>query len=192
MESPSSIAAAAARLTNRSGTDELQRVVDRFADIAAGLGMAADAVDPIRQDLQQRLAADRTDEGLFTDTLKAAGEANCARLVADYLRSMGAEAHYVDPAEAGMILSDESGNARVLRPAYGRLRSLRERPGIIIFPGFVGSDARGRLVTQLHTEPNQWMCDYTPLRNKSPHDPWYRECLFSYLCRKAMYSLHKW
>lgn len=141
------IAAAEARLTNRSGTDELQRVVDRFADIAAGLGMAADAVDPIRQDLQQRLAADRTDEGLFTDTLKAAGEANCARLVADYLRSMGAEAHYVDPAEAGMILSDESGNARVLRQAYGRLRSLRERPGISIFPGFFGTAESGRLVT---------------------------------------------
>jgi aspartate kinase len=141
------IAAAEARLSNRAGTDELQRVIDRFADIAAGLGMATDAVDPIRQDLQRRLAADRTDEGLFTDTLKAAGEANCARLVADYLRSTGAEAHYVDPYEAGMILSDESGNARVLRQAYGRLRSLRERPGISIFPGFFGHDESGRLVT---------------------------------------------
>ncbi|MEE2834107.1 MAG: aspartate kinase [Candidatus Latescibacterota bacterium] len=141
------IAAAEARLTNHAGTDELERVVERFADIAAGLGMATDAVDPIRLDLQQRLAADRTDEGLFTDTLKAAGEANCAHLVADYLRQMGAEAHYVDPGEAGMILSDEAGNARVLRQAYGRLRSLRERPGISIFPGFFGQDESGRLVT---------------------------------------------
>ena len=141
------IAAAEARLTNHAGTDELERVVERFADIAAGLGMATDAVDPIRLDLQQRLAADRTDEGLFTDTLKAAGEANCAHLVADYLRQMGAEAHYVDPGEAGMILSDEAGNARVLRQAYGRLRSLRERPGISIFPGFFGQDKSGRLVT---------------------------------------------
>ena len=106
-------------------------MVERFADIAAGLGRATDAGDPIRLDLQQRLAADRTDEGLFTDTLKAAGEANCAHLVADYLRQMGAEAHYVDPGEAGMILSDEAGNARVLRQAYGLLRRLRARVDVV-------------------------------------------------------------
>lgn len=141
------IAAAEARLTRRDGVAELARVIERFADIATGLNMDADAMASIQADLQQRLAADTSDEGLFLDTMKAAGEANSARLVADYLRQLGHEAHCIDPAEAGMILSDEAGNARVLQQAYGRLRALRERPGISIFPGFFGFTEAGRLVT---------------------------------------------
>jgi aspartate kinase len=141
------ISVAEARLARRDGIDELARVVARFAQIAEELGMSADTLDYIRQDLQARLAADTADEGLFTDTLKAAGEANCARLVADYLRRQGHEAHAIDPREAGMILSDEPGNARVLQQAYGKLRQLRDRPGISIFPGFFGYSESGRLVT---------------------------------------------
>lgn len=141
------ILAAEARLSHQPGTQELSRVIERFADLAAGLGLGQDIVESIRQDLQQRLAADHTDTGLFTDTMKAAGEANSARLVAEYLRDQGTEAHCIDPAEAGMILSDEAGNARVLQQSYGRLRSLRERPGISIFPGFFGFSDNGRLVT---------------------------------------------
>lgn len=141
------IAAAEARLTRRSGAEELERVAARYADIAAGLGLTPDAVDPIRDDLGCRLAADTDDAGLYTDAMKAAGEANCARLVAQYLRSRGTEAHYVDPGEAGLVLSDEPGNARVLRPSYGRLRALRDRPGVTVFPGFFGYTETGRLVT---------------------------------------------
>ena len=141
------ILAAEARLSHQPGTQELSRVIERFADLAAGLGLGQDIVESISQDLQQRLAADHTDTGLFTDTMKAAGEANSARLVAEYLRDQGTEAHCIDPAEAGMILSDEAGNARVLQQSYGRLRSLRERPGISIFPGFFGFSDNGRLVT---------------------------------------------
>jgi aspartate kinase len=141
------IAAAEAHLTNRDGRTELARVVERFADIAAGLSLADELMPPIRADLQQRLDADTSDKALYMDTMKAAGEANSARLVADYLRTQGVDAHCIDPADAGMILSDEPGNARVLRPAYGRLRSLRERPGISVFPGFFGYSESGRLVT---------------------------------------------
>ena len=141
------IAAAEARLTNRSGREEMDRVVARFDEIAGGLGLASSSIQSIADDLEARLQTDRGDEGLFTDTLKAAGEANCARLLAEYLCSLGTEAHYVDPREGGMMLSDEPGNARVLRQSYGRLRKLRERSGIILFPGFFGYSESGRLVT---------------------------------------------
>ncbi|HJP33515.1 MAG: aspartate kinase [Candidatus Latescibacteria bacterium] len=141
------IAAAEARLTHRTGDDELGHVVDRFTEIAIGLGLAEDAVAPICADLQRRLAAETGDAGLYMDTMKAAGEANCAHLVAHYLREQGFDAQSIDPAEAGMILSDEPGNARVLQQAYGRLRGLRDRPGVSIFPGFFGYGESGRLVT---------------------------------------------
>ena len=141
------IAMAEARMTSQSGEPELEVVKERFAQIAAGLALPAESLLAIEADLDDRLSQDTSDEALFMDTMKAAGEANCARLVAEYLRACGHEAHCIDPLEAGMTLSDEPGNARVLRQSYGKLRQLRERPGISVFPGFFGYSEAGKLVT---------------------------------------------
>ena len=141
------IAAAEARLSGASGSAEIERAIERFAAIGADLGLARESLDPIAVDLRIRLDADTADDGLFVDTLKAAGEANCARLVTEYLRASGLVAHCVDPLEGGLILSEEAGNARVLQASYGRLRTLRKRPGVTVFPGFFGYTESGRLVT---------------------------------------------
>jgi aspartate kinase len=66
------------------------------------------------------------------DSIKAAGEDNCARLVAGYLKSIGRTASYVDPREAGMFLTEEYGNAQVLPEAYPLLARLRQNPGISV------------------------------------------------------------
>jgi 5-aminolevulinate synthase len=58
--------------------------------------------------------------------LKASGEDNCAKLVAAYLKSTGVDACYIDPREAGLYLSDEFGNARVLPESYKNLRKLQD------------------------------------------------------------------
>jgi len=141
------IAAARARFAGRSGEEEIALVIERYASIAADLGMPADSVEPIARDLHARMAMDPHDKGLFLDTMKAAGEDNCAKLVAAYLQSSGVEASYIDPREAGMVLSDEAGNARVLPESYEKLRALRDRPGILIFPGFFGYSHNGKVVT---------------------------------------------
>ncbi len=141
------IAAAEARLTHRSGEAALTEAVNRFADLASGLGLPASCMRGIERDMRQRLMSSTADEGLYLDSMKAAGECNCARLVAEYLRGRGLEAHFIDPREAGLILSAEAGNARVLRQSYGNLRSLRDRSGITVFPGFYGYTESGRLVT---------------------------------------------
>ena len=79
--------------------------------------------------------------------MKAGGEDNCARLIAAVLQARGIDAHYVNPKDAGLLLSDEPGNAQVLPEAYNRLRDLHERPGITIFPGFFGYSKKGNVVT---------------------------------------------
>ncbi len=141
------IETARVRLTGQDGTAEIERVIERYRSIAEALDLPNDSLEPIRQDFLRRLHLDTADEGLYMDTMKAGGEDNSARLVAGYLRSTGVEAHYVDPGEGGMILSDEPGNARVLKQSYGKLRALRERPGITVFPGFFGYSERGQVVT---------------------------------------------
>jgi len=126
---------------------ELAAVLDRYAGIARDLGLGEGVARRIEADLRGRLAADRTNRARFLDTLKAAGEDNCARLVAEYLASTGAEARYVSPREAGLLLTHEFGNAQVLPESYKNLAKLRDLPGITVFPGFFGYSPQGAVVT---------------------------------------------
>lgn len=141
------IATAKARLSGLAGVEEMARVLARFDAMAGELGLPAASTAAIARNLHACLAADTSDPGRYLDTLKAAGEDNCARLVAEYLRAQGVDAQYVNPRDGGLVLSDEPGNARVLQESYPRLAALRALPGIIVFPGFFGYSQAGQVVT---------------------------------------------
>jgi aspartate kinase len=127
---------------------ELAAVVGRYGDIARGLGLGDDITRRIEADLRARIATDRSDRGRFLDTLKAAGEDNCAKLVAEFLRSTKVDARYLSPKDAGLLLSHEFGNAQVLPESYENLRrALGQARGITIFPGFFGYSPQGAVVT---------------------------------------------
>lgn len=141
------IALAEKCLKEGSAEAELNSVIERYSEIAKGLNLSEDIVKVVADDLKRRVNLDRTNEGRFMDTLKAAGEDNSAKVVAEYLKSKGIEAHYIDPKEVGLLLSDEFGNARVLPESYENLKSLRNRSGVMIFPGFFGYSKKGDVVT---------------------------------------------
>jgi aspartate kinase len=141
------IACAKQQLKSGAAAKELQAVVDRYAEIARDLGLPRELADRIEADLRGRLATSTADPDQFMDTMKAAGEDNSAKLFAAYLQSTGVEAHYVSPREAGLILSHEFGNAQVLPESYKNLASLRQAPGITVFPGFFGYSPQGAVVT---------------------------------------------
>lgn len=141
------ISCAEACLTKGNADNELEKVVLRYAEIAQDLNLSNDIVELIAEDLKQRLAADTSNRGKFIDSLKAAGEDNCAKLVANYICSLGVDAKYINPGEAGMLLSDEFGNAQVLSESYEKLSSLRNNSDIMIFPGFFGYSKSGDVVT---------------------------------------------
>lgn len=141
------IAAASERLMGKIGASECAEAIERYRNIAKELELPPKAVDPIASDLTQRLESNTDDTDLYMDTMKAGGEDNCARLIAQVLQARGVEAHYVNPKDAGLLLSDEPGNAQILPETYTHLRSLSERPGITIFPGFFGYSKNGHIVT---------------------------------------------
>ena len=141
------IAAASQRLAGKIGASECAEVIERYRSIASELELPPEVIEPIARDLTERLENSTTDADLYMDTMKAGGEDNCARLIAQVLQARGVEAHYVNPKDAGLLLSDEPGNAQVLPEAYNRLRDLHERPGITIFPGFFGYSKEGNVVT---------------------------------------------
>ncbi|PCK23071.1 aspartate kinase [Bacillus pumilus] len=127
--------------------DLQEAVIERYASIADELGLGHDIIDTIRQDLDALLQADSSRPERYLDAIKASGEDNNAKLIAAYFRHQGVEAHYVNPKEAGLFVSDEPGQAQVLPESYDHLYKLRERSGIIVFPGFFGFSLTGDIVT---------------------------------------------
>lgn len=141
------IAVAKAALSGSGAAKEIDAVAQRFEEIARGLGVTSDFGALVRADLRRRVSEDKGNPQLFTDAIKAAGEDFSARLIAEAFRARGLDAHYVDPREAGLVLSDEPGNAQVLDESYPNLAKLAGHPGVVIFPGFFGYTRSGRIVT---------------------------------------------
>lgn len=127
--------------------EALQQVIERFADIINELELDQELLTEIEQHLLGLIATYRGDEERLYDVLKASGENENAKLVAAFFRKLGAEAHYVSPQEAGILVTDEPGNARILPEAYDELAKLRNRSGILVIPGFFGYSKAGNIVT---------------------------------------------
>ncbi len=141
------ISLANARISGYDGENELNAVIRRFADIAADLGLQDTVLNIIEADLRTRVNNNCDNTMKYMDALKAAGEDNCARLVADYLQSIGQCAAYFDPRQAGLLLTEEFGNAQILDESYTNLARMHEYQGIIVFPGFFGYTRSGEVVT---------------------------------------------
>ena len=126
----------------------VEAVVARFRSIQQDMGLPLALLDEIREDLVGRVQADMEHEGKYTDRIKAAGEDFAARFVAAAFRAQGVPAHYVDLRKAGMLLSDEFGNARLLDESYPLLRATFETlDDIAIVPGFFGYTKAGDIAT---------------------------------------------
>jgi len=141
------IACAEARLAGVSGQEELDAIIGRYGDIADAMGFEPAVMEGVEADLRERLGGPSDNHDRFLDTMKAAGEDNAARLLAACLRAAGAEARYVSPRDAGLVLTQEHGNARVLPESYANLARLAQAEGISVFPGFFGYSAEGAVVT---------------------------------------------
>lgn len=141
------IACASKFLVDYEAELELQRIISRYQEIADDLSLPFEIMERITADLQKILQMDLANPDAFLDAMKAAGEDNSAKLLACYLQSKGLDAEYVNPREAGLLVSDEFGNAQVLEESYDKLAELRNRSGIVVFPGFFGYSPNGSLVT---------------------------------------------
>ncbi len=134
-------------LAGQDGKAARQAVVERFASIEKDFGLGDDISRAMDADLAARQGADRSHRERYMDALKAAGEDYAARVFAAALNKRGHKASYVNPRDAGMLLSDEYGQARLLPESYERLATLRDKAGILVFPGFFGYTRGGTLVT---------------------------------------------
>ncbi|MBY4605346.1 aspartate kinase [Bacillus sp. SPARC3] len=141
------IACAEQYLASGSTPELAEAVVERYALIANELQLEQTIIEKIRDDLFTLLEGDKSNPEQYLDAVKASGEDNNAKLIAAYFRHKGVKAEYVNPKDAGLFVTNEPGNAQVLPESYQNLYRLRERDGLIIFPGFFGFSEAGDVIT---------------------------------------------
>lgn len=134
-------------LKNEDTSATLEQIIDRYDSIVTELHLSTDITNEIRNSLNALLSADKSNPDHYMEALKAAGEDNNAKLVAEFFSSKGVQAKYVNPKDAGLFVTDETGNAQVLQESYDHLYKLREEEGILVFPGFFGYTKEGNVVT---------------------------------------------
>ncbi|MFC2948222.1 aspartate kinase [Virgibacillus sediminis] len=133
----------------RDGKDydqHIVKVMDRFKEIVDDLGLPQNILDDIEGTIQEVLRKDTSIE-LKLDALKAVGEDSSAKILSAYLQSVGENASYINPQEAGIIVSNDPGNAHILKESFSKIYSLREKDGIFVIPGFFGYTKEGELIT---------------------------------------------
>lgn len=141
------IALADAILAGKDGNHELKIILERFKSIIDDLRLSNSLLEEIDKDIKKRISEDRSIAIKFTDGVKALGEDINAKVVASYINSLGVEAKYVNPKDAGLLLSEEFGNAAVLDVSYKNLAKLKDESAIVVFPGFFGYTQKGDVVT---------------------------------------------
>ena len=134
-------------VANNSDVDSAkQAVLTRYASIIEELDGDLALVDSFNQVLTQYIDTIKEKERLL-DALKACGEDFNAQVISQYLVRLGLDAHYISPRQAGIRVTDEPGNARLLDSSYGEIGLLVNHPGILIIPGFFGYSLSGDIVT---------------------------------------------
>ena len=103
--------------------EELNAILKRYSSIADELSLPATIIDVIKQNLVSIMNRIKKSPELFIEAMKASGEDNNAKLVAAYFKSRGVEAHYVNPKDAGLFVTNEPGNAQVLPESYDQFIS---------------------------------------------------------------------
>lgn len=123
--------------TSREDTSELfESVIARYAGIALDTGMSDEIINQIRADLQATISSDKSDPDKFLDRMKASGEDNNAKLIAAYFKFKGLNANYINPKDAGLLVTDEHASAQVLPESYDRLFALREEKVLLFSQDF--------------------------------------------------------
>ncbi|WP_029269852.1 aspartate kinase [Virgibacillus alimentarius] len=135
-----------AYLQNKTYKDYLDKIMKRFEEIIQELNIPLSVLEDIEHSINNVLSRNLSDEIKF-DAIKALGEDSSAKIVSEYLKHIGLEANYINPKDAGIMVSNELGEARILPESFSNLYALRERSDILVIPGFFGYTKEGNLAT---------------------------------------------
>ncbi|KXT84881.1 Aspartokinase [Streptococcus sp. DD11] len=124
-----------------------QWIIQRYSDIVTELGLKASVLERISKNILSLASLPIDDNEFLYDSFLAAGEDNNARLIAAFFSQNGLPARYIHPKEAGLLVSSEPGNARILPSSYDKIEELNNSEEVLVIPGFFGVTRDGQICT---------------------------------------------
>ncbi|ASW50289.2 aspartate kinase [Streptococcus suis] len=122
-------------------------IINRYQAMVDELGFTANSMKKIADSIISLASLPIDDNEFLYDAFLAAGEDNNAKLIAEYFTHRGLPARYVHPKKAGIIVSSEPGNARILPSSYDKIEELRDTDEVLIIPGFFGVTVDNQICT---------------------------------------------
>ncbi|REI04532.1 aspartate kinase [Staphylococcus felis] len=122
-------------------------IVSRFHDIVKGLDMDDHILGEIDRTLEHLIETLKDQPKRLLDALKSSGENFNAQIIAAYNQKQGIPTQYLSPKDAGLIVSNEPGNAQILESSYEKIYHLTEYNQKLIIPGFFGFSEDNHIVT---------------------------------------------
>lgn len=139
-----------ANMTLKSeNTDEIvQTIFMRYQEIGHFFGLADEELKIIKDILLALPSRNYPNSSYLVAAFKAHGERLNARLIAMILQHQGVKSHFLDPTEAGLIVTGEPNDALVNPESYLNLDQVKiESDERVIFPGFFGITPSGNIAT---------------------------------------------
>jgi len=122
-------------------------IINRYQAMVDELGFSANSMKKIAENIISLANLPINDNAFLYDTFLSAGEDNNAKLIAEYFTFRGLPARYVHPKKAGIIVSSEPGNARILPSSYDKIEELRNAEEVLVIPGFFGGTVDNQICT---------------------------------------------
>lgn len=136
-----------AYVTSDNFSDQQNWIINRFKSICEDLKLDSKIAQDIEQSIMELATLPQENNPYLYDTFLAAGENNNAKLIAAYFRANGLKARYIHPKKAGLIVSDEPQNARILPSSYDKIEEVTELEGVLVIPGFFGVTKENNICT---------------------------------------------
>ncbi len=141
------ISYANAVISKKSFEKVLQKIINRYESTADVFNLNPSVMEDIKNKLVNLPNHDYPNNQYLMAAFKAHGERLNAELFAECLEKSGIPARFVDPSEAGIILTDDPNGASVDDETYVNLSKISVSNQRLVFPGFFGFTKKGNIVT---------------------------------------------
>src|SRR5690625_712032 len=121
-------------------------IVDRFSKIIKELNLPSSLLAEIENKIATIMKDNLSSEDML-NCFKAIGEDSSAKILSVYLQSIGLNANYINPKDAGIIVENDVNGAKLLPESFEKIYKLRQEEGILVIPGFFGYTKDGILST---------------------------------------------
>ena len=122
-------------------------IIKRYQQMVSELQLKPLVLEKITKRILDLATLPIEENPFLYDTFLAAGEDNNAKLIAAFFNQNGLKTRYIHPKEAGILVSSEPSNARILPSSYDKIEELKNYEEVLVIPGFFGITQKGQICT---------------------------------------------